>query len=106
MSFTSIVKNELSKLELEQIEKISLLSAILKNNSQIDNKIKISTENSSLARYIFTLIKDLYSITPRITVRKGFLMILLLLIMEMASVVKSKKESSFRLSQSMLSTTI
>ena len=72
MSFTSIVKNELSKLELEQIEKISLLSAILKNNSQIDNKIKISTENSSLARYIFTLIKDLYSITPRITVRKGY----------------------------------
>lgn len=72
MSFTSTVKNELSKLELEKVEKVSLLSAILKNNSQIDNKIKISTENSSLARHIFTLIKDLYSITPRITVRKGY----------------------------------
>ena len=72
MSFTSTVKNELSKLELEKIEKVSLLSAILKNNSQINNKIRISTENSSLARHIFTLIKDLYSITPRITVRKGY----------------------------------
>ena len=72
MSFTSTIKNELSKLELEKVEKVSLLSAILKNNSQIDNKIKISTENSSLARHIFTLIKDLYSITPRITVRKGY----------------------------------
>ena len=72
MSFTSTVKNELSKLELEQIEKISLLSAILKNSATIDKNIKISTENSSLARHIFTLIKELYSITPKITVRKGY----------------------------------
>ena len=72
MSFTSTVKNELSKLELEQVEKISLLSAILKNSATIDKSIKISTENSSLARHIFALIKELYSITPRITVRKGY----------------------------------
>ena len=43
MSFTSTVKNELSKLELTKVEEISLLSAILKNNAQIDKKIKIST---------------------------------------------------------------
>ena len=72
MSFTSTVKNELSKLELEKIEKVSLLSAILKNSATIDKSIKVSTENSSLARHIFTLIKDLYSITPKITVRKGY----------------------------------
>ena len=36
MSFTSIVKNELSKLELEKIEAITELSAILKNNALID----------------------------------------------------------------------
>ena len=35
MSFTSTVKNELSKLELEQVEKISLLSAILKNSATL-----------------------------------------------------------------------
>lgn len=72
MSFTSTVKNELSKLELEKIEKISLLSAILKNSGIIDKTIKITTENSSLARHIFGLIKDIYSITPKITVRKGY----------------------------------
>ena len=72
MSFTSTVKNELSKLELEKIEKISLLSAILKNSSVIDKTIKITTENSSLARHIFSLIKDIYSITPKITVRHGY----------------------------------
>ena len=72
MSFTSTVKNELSKLELEQIEKISLLSAVLKNSATIDKSIRISTENSSLAREVFTLIKELYSVSPKITVRKGY----------------------------------
>ena len=72
-SFTSTVKNELSKLELNKIESITELSAILKNSSTIDNKnIKVMTENSSVARHIFNLIKQVYFITPRITVRKGY----------------------------------
>ena len=73
MSFTSIVKNELSKLEIEKIEAISELSAILKNSAEISkNKIKIMTENSSVARHIFNLIKEIYNITPKITVRRGY----------------------------------
>ena len=73
MSFTSIVKNELSKLELEKIEAITELSAILKNNSNIDNNcIKIMTENPSVARHIFNCLKKIYNITPKITVRKGY----------------------------------
>ena len=73
MSFTSIVKNELSKLELNKIEAISELSAILKNNSIItSDSIKITTENSSVARHIFQNIKKLYLVTPKITVRKGY----------------------------------
>ena len=73
MSFTSIVKNELSKLELEKIEAITELSAILKNNAFIDsNCIKITTENSSVARHIFNSFKDIYKITPKITVRRGY----------------------------------
>jgi hypothetical protein len=72
-SFTSTVKNELSKLELNKIESITELSAILKNSSTIDNKsIKVMTENSSVARHIFNLIKQVYFVTPRITVRKGY----------------------------------
>ena len=73
MSFTSIVKNELSKLELEKIEAISELSAILKNNAIIDNNcIKVTTENSSVARHIFNALKDIYKISPKITVRRGY----------------------------------
>ena len=73
MSFTSIVKNELSKLEIEKIEATTLLSSILKNNAEISDKnIKVITENSSVARYIFNLIKMLYNISPKITVRKGY----------------------------------
>ena len=73
MSFTSIVKNELSKLELEKCDAISELSAILKNNALIDsNCIKVTTENSSVARHIFNLLKDIYKISPKITVRRGY----------------------------------
>ena len=73
MSFTSIVKNELSKLELEKIEAITELSAILKNNALIDsNCIKVTTENSSVARHIFNVLKDIYKISPKITVRRGY----------------------------------
>ena len=73
MSFTSIVKNELSKLELDKVEAITELSAILKNSAVIEsNKIKIITENSSVARHIFNLIKDIYNINSKITVRKGY----------------------------------
>ena len=73
MSFTSIVKNELSKLELSKLEATTELSAILKNNSQIDdNSIKVTTENSSVARHIFNLIKDIYNVSPKVTVRHGF----------------------------------
>ena len=73
MSFTSIVKNELSKLELSKIEGITLLSAILKNNAVVSNNtIKITTENSSVARHIYNLLKEIYNITPKVTVRHGY----------------------------------
>ena len=73
MSFTGIVKNELSKLELNKLEAITLLSAIIKNTAIIDNNsIKIITENSSVARQIFNLIKDVYNIGPKIILRKGY----------------------------------
>ncbi len=72
MSFTSVVKNELSKLELDKIEAITELSAILKNSAIIDKSIKVTTENSSVARHIFNLIKMIYGVTPKITVRRGY----------------------------------
>lgn len=73
MSFTTIVKNELSKLELEKTESITELAAIFKNSAEIkENCIKLQTENSSVARHIFNLIKEIYNITCKITVRHGY----------------------------------
>ena len=72
MSFTSVVKNELSKLEIDKIEAISELSAILKNSSNIDKSIKVSTENASVARHIYKLFKEIYNISCKITVRQGY----------------------------------
>lgn len=73
MSFTSIVKNELSKLTLNKVESITLLSSIIRNSAYIDTKtIKITTENSSVARHVFNLIKELYNISPKIIVRHGY----------------------------------
>lgn len=73
MSFTSIVKNEVSKLITIETENIAELSSLIRNIGNYQgNSIKIITENSSVARRIFGLLKDTYSVTPRITVRKGY----------------------------------
>ena len=72
MSFTSVVKNEVSKLEALEAENIAELSAVV-HNSEISNKqIKIYTENASVARKLYTIIKDLFNEYAKITVRKGY----------------------------------
>ena len=72
MSFTSIVKNEVSKLETIESENISELSAIIRNIGVVNDVIQILTENASVARRIYALIKDSYHIQPMITVRRGY----------------------------------
>ena len=72
MSFTSIVKNEVSKLELTKIESIALLSSIIRNSEKTEETIRITTENSSLARTIFKELKEIYGVVSKITVRKGY----------------------------------
>ena len=72
MSFTGIVKNEVSKIDSNEFEKIAELNAILTNGAVIDNDIiKITTENASVARRIYNLIKDIYKFIPNIIVRKS-----------------------------------
>ena len=72
MSFTSTVRNEISKIETLKGENIAELSAIVHNSEISLNSIKIYTENASAARKIYSLFKDLYSIYAKITVRKGY----------------------------------
>lgn len=72
MSFTAIVKNEIINLDLTATETISELSALIKNNGNRSSTLKINTENSNVANFIYKSIKQIYGIVPIITVRKGY----------------------------------
>lgn len=72
-SFSMKVKSEIIKLNSDKTEKISLLSSYIRNNAVITNdSILINTENLEISKYIFNLMKELYSVLPVITVRKSF----------------------------------
>lgn len=71
MSFTSNIKSEISKQKYNKLEQVSLLSAIVKNEHQQET-IKVSNENKDVANLVFNLFQELYKITPKITVRKGY----------------------------------
>ena len=73
MSFSMNIKSEIIKLDSDKTEKISLLSAYIRNNAVITkDSILINTENIEISKYIFNLLNELYSVTPIITVRKSF----------------------------------
>ena len=72
MSFTSLVKDEVSKLDIMDADKISELSAIVFSFYDFNNVIKIVTENNSVARRTYSLFKDIYNISPAVSVRKGY----------------------------------
>ena len=71
MSFTATVKDEVSKLDVPETEKISELSAIVQNNEYSD-EIKIVTESNAVARLIYSLFKDLFNEYPKVSVRRGY----------------------------------
>lgn len=71
MSFTQEVKNEIIHVSLEEVSLLSRLSAII-SSGMITNKIRILTENSNIARYLFSNIKDTFKIKPKIIVRSGY----------------------------------
>ena len=63
MSFTSNIKNEISNIEYGESEKMSELSAILNISVRIfNNRFEIFTENISVARRIYKLIKEIYHV--------------------------------------------
>ena len=72
MSFTSTVKDEVSKLQVMNAEEISELSSITQAFYEFNGVIKIITENNSVARRVYSLFKDLYNISPAISIRKGY----------------------------------
>ncbi len=81
VSFTSTVKDEITRLETTRLEDISELSAIVRLSSTIGKDINITIENNAVARKIFKSVKEIYDISPKITIRnkklgKGYTYIL------------------------------
>lgn len=75
MSFTSEIKRELTQQESKPCCRKAICSALVRLNGsiQISNEkpiAEISTENPSTARYLFSLLKDLYQLHPKVLVRK------------------------------------
>lgn len=70
MTFTTRLKEEISKLSNNSIESRSICEAFLRYNSDIqNNSIVFTLENASVARFIYKIIKELYGINPVLKVR-------------------------------------
>lgn len=70
MTFTTRVKEEMSKNTYNRLEATCELSAFLRYNSQIKKDVaSITIENASVARRIYTLVKELFNINLKIIVR-------------------------------------
>lgn len=71
MSFTILVKNEITQQKLTRATSIALLSAYLNVNATVSNqKVSFTTENAAIARNIYKIIKDTYLISPIVRIRK------------------------------------
>ncbi len=69
MTFTTRLKEEISKNENNEIEDRWIIDAFLKYNSVITDKITLTLENASVTRFIYKIIKETYGIQPKIIVR-------------------------------------
>lgn len=72
MSFTTQIKNEISRINNTRLESIAELSGFLRNNGEYDdNEITLVTENATVAKRVYSLIKEIFDITCEIETRKG-----------------------------------
>ena len=72
MSFTTTIKEDISRIDNTRSESISELSGFLRNNgSCTDTTIDLLTENATVAKRIYKLIKDIYDVTCEIENRKS-----------------------------------
>lgn len=67
ISFTINVKNEIASFDSVRNENMAMLSAIIRNSGKVnDGEITITTENSKVARRVYTLISDIYNVSVSI----------------------------------------
>ena len=72
MSFTTTIKEEISRIDNTKSESIAELSGFMRNNGNYsDTTIDLVSENATVVKRIYKLCKDLYDITCEIETRKG-----------------------------------
>lgn len=71
MTFTTQIKDEVTKIPQNFIENISELAAIVRYDATIDkDKIVITLENASVARRMYVSFKEIFGLSPKIIIRK------------------------------------
>ncbi len=99
-SFTTQIKDEISKVESNKLESLSELCSFLKYNDSIDESILIKTENPSVARRMFNLLKRIYGVNIKLTIRtqKKFLVkkIYLLQVTEKVDTIKLDVDNIYK----------
>ena len=69
-SFTTRIKDEITKIETNKLESIAEVCAYLEVNATFkNNEIIMFIENASVARRMFSLIKRIYGINIKLTIR-------------------------------------
>ena len=78
MTFSSVVKNEISKLltgskccQLAELSSLLKMTGTIQIHGRNNIGIKLATENASIARMLFTLIKDIFDLNVRVAVRRN-----------------------------------
>jgi len=69
MTFTTRLKEEISKLDNNELESRCVIDAFLRYNAIIDETILITLENASVTRFIYKIIKENFGVLPKIKVR-------------------------------------
>ena len=69
MTYTTKVKEEIVEHNINEPEMICELSAFIRFGASIKENIIITLENASLTRRIYTYIKEIFNIRPKITIR-------------------------------------
>jgi DNA-binding protein WhiA len=100
-SFTTRIKDEVTKIETNRLESIAEVCAYLKDNSEFrDNEIIMFIENASVARRMFSLIKRIYGISIKLTIRtqKKFVnkTMYILELKEKVNIITSDVENMFK----------
>lgn len=71
MTFTTQVKDEVTKIPQNYLENLSELAAIVRYDANITSKkITITLENASVARRIYISFKTIFQVNPKIIIRK------------------------------------